>query len=285
MRFSSVTNLIRKFVKIFKTSFSLQALIFVATLLALSNIYPFYADRPWSPKHILPSLSVAWIYAYVHAAILFVLSAFTFYLPFAVVSRSYGELTRSAYIVPLIVGFVNFILSIVVSIPLLYRGAKYFKVVSFMYPALIAASIASSLLQWYVTPLIMPLLIVVGVAGKKWRMYVGSERFVTLVAMALCFLLTSVARPLLDAFVSMSIALSTHCYPCTMIYLRGYHPKAFEYLTLALKGRIDALYLAFPTWGTLISFIVVGYVTGYVLRWYLNRLILVPIEEIRGRSS
>lgn len=268
-------------------SFWFQSLLFIVLLLILSNIYPFYAQKPRSSIHLVSDMNVARVYVVAKVFITFVTMFYLFVLPYmlvrdTVLCRGIELRLRRWYVAPFIIAFIMSLSVLVVSIPMFFEREEAYRVALSLYPAAVVLNVITYVIQWFIVPALLPLVLLRSVAGSRWRDLAKHRKDETVIAMVLCFFTVSILRPLIDGLICLGIVFASHCYPCIYIYLRGYHPDVFKYLTMVLEGKLRAMYMAFPTWGTLVAYIVVGYINGKILYRYLRKLGIVSFRPSVG---
>ncbi len=251
-------------------NFYAQCTLFFVLLLVLSNIYPFYAARPWSPIHIVPNLFTARIYVAVYVAIFFLLMLYLFVLPYSYVMNKLGTGFRLKWFwVPLGIALFQAIAALIEFLPVFFTSEESFRVAITLLPVANVLNVLTYIIHWIVIPILIPIVLVKGLIINVPIQ--NNPRILALTVIKL-FLTTTLLRPLIDWLICLGIVFVSHCYPCIFIYLRGYHPEAFQYLTMVMQGKLKAMYMTFPTWGTLISYIAVGYINGKILHRYLQSI-------------
>ncbi|RLG83877.1 MAG: hypothetical protein DRO40_03205 [Thermoprotei archaeon] len=255
-------------------------LVILLLTIILCNCYPFFLIEPYS-KHILyPNAYAAKLGLIINGLVIIIVGLTPYLYTILSLRDSWNRFDRKAFII-----FGIFILwtmvpgLIVISALLLYvipcESLDLVGGYSVYYGYL--STTVLGLIHLFIDPLVFILIIMF--LAKKYKGLFGSKSRIFIYIFLYWFIVSVVITTFVSAVGAIiDYILGVISPTAPSIYLRGWHPKAVENLVEIAKSEgLTAANAyrsstALPTWGTLISVMIMSVLIARTTRWILGKL-------------
>lgn len=253
---------------VFKYPTLFFSMVYLVLSIIVFNWYPFNAASPlWHSALLLHPLAFK-LYLFSLSLYMLLSSSMMLMIPLGYVSKKIGVWRRKPYLYSIGVGAVLFFLLNMMGVPV-YVSPSLELIERTMGLAVVGvfASVVYLLLFNVFYGVILFLLmstLVYGSAAKGLaRLGLGA-----LIKSGVIVFVVWIIMNFLGGIINLAIIVATKCVLCDKLYLRGYHPEVIRRI---LEKGSKVSYADSPTWGELISSIMLSIIAGIIIFRYFKK--------------
>ena len=249
------------------------ALVFIVSLLAIYNYYPFNASPPYSETLLISDPLAIKLYLFSTSLYGLITVLFIFFMPLSYVKWRVKQVkygTRLLLIV-LGLGLLGFtLMNIMYLSAWVAPSLELIYAVQFLAPP---AAIVSILYAFLIEDVLHGLLLIAFVlAGFYGGVKTGISKVGGLRVFS-CYIILLLIDMLAYYVIALSVNLPimrSGCYVCVFPYFRGWHPEVLRAVNISLASGKDVSFANLFTWGDIVSRVLCGILDGALLVKFLK---------------